>query len=154
MKVEKETHTLIGSDLTNFIFAGNATFTVLNETTKNRFTFRIRKAGYGTPTFNEKNGIFYISVLTGTDNISSYSFLGTYFGGTSQIYRHSHKSKIGSEAISNKVMEWFFGSYLKNPTTFPTIKIFHSGKCGRCGKKLTTPDSIKSGLGPYCITKS
>jgi hypothetical protein len=153
MKLEKETHTLIGSDLTNFIFAGNATFTVLNETTKNRFTYRIRKAGYGTPTFNEKNGSFYVSVLTGTDNNSSYSFLGTYFGGTNQFYRHSHKSKIGIQSVSNKVMEWFFGSYIKNPTSFPTIKIFHEGKCGRCGKKLTTPESVKSGLGPYCITK-
>ena len=57
MKVEKEIHSLTGSDLTNFIFAGNATFTILNETTKNRFTFRIRKAGYGTPTFDEKTGI-------------------------------------------------------------------------------------------------
>jgi hypothetical protein len=152
MKVEKEIHSLTGSDLTNFIFAGNATFTILNETTKNRFTFRIRKAGYGTPTFDEKTGIFYVSVLTGSDNNSSYSFLGTYFGGTRKIYRHSYKSKIGAGAVSNKVMEWFIDSYLKNPTSFPSIKVFHEGKCGRCGKKLTTPDSIKSGLGPKCIT--
>ena len=33
---------------------------------------------------------------------------------------------------------------------YPTVKVFHSGKCGKCGKKLTTPESIKSGLGPYC----
>lgn len=43
MKTEKEIHPLTGSDLTNFIFAGNATFTVVNETTGNRFTFRVRK---------------------------------------------------------------------------------------------------------------
>ena len=24
------------------------------------------------------------------------------------------------------------------------------GKCGRCGRKLTVPSSIESGLGPHC----
>lgn len=26
----------------------------------------------------------------------------------------------------------------------------HIGKCGRCGRKLTTPKSIETGLGPEC----
>mgnify|MGYP007034226707 CR=1 FL=1 len=150
MKTEKEIHPLTGSDLTNFIFAGNATFTVVNETTGNRFTFRVRKAGWGTPTYNEKSGIFYVSVLTGSDNNSSYTFIGTYFGGTNQVYRHSHQSKITDKAVSNQVLVWFFSSYIKNPSSFPTVKVFHSGKCGKCGKKLTTPESVKSGLGPKC----
>lgn len=154
MKVEKEIHPFSGSNLKNFIFAGNATFTVLNETSGNRFTFRIRKAGWGTPTFDEKTGIFYISVLTGCDNNSSYTYLGTFFGGTNQVYRHSHKSKIESSSTSNKVMEWFFTKYINSPEKFPTIKVFHSGKCGRCGKKLTTPESIESGLGPKCGNRS
>lgn len=153
MITEKEIHKLTGSNLTNFIFAGNATFTVINESTGNRFTFRIRKAGWGTPTYNEKSGIFYISVLTGSDNNFSYTFIGTFFGGENQVYRHSYKSKITFNTTSNKVLNWFFSSYIKNPSLFPTVKVFHSGKCGKCGKKLTTPESIKSGLGPYCAGK-
>jgi hypothetical protein len=147
---EKEIHPLVGSDLNTFIFAGNATFTLVNESTGNRFTYRIRKAGYGTSTFNENVGIFYVSVLNGSDNNSSYTFLGTYFGGTNQMYRHSLKSKIGISAGSNQVITWFFSKFIKNPTLFSTIKVHHAGKCGRCGKKLTTPESVKSGLGPKC----
>ena len=30
------------------------------------------------------------------------------------------------------------------------IEIYHSKKCGRCGRKLTTPTSIKMGVGPIC----
>lgn len=59
--MEKETkHQLTSETLKNFIFAGTAIFTVVNEKTNNRFTFRVRKAGWGTS--NVKSDIFYISV--------------------------------------------------------------------------------------------
>lgn len=145
--MKKETnHILTKETIKNFIFAGNATFTVLNETTGNRFTFRIRKAGWNTSEI--KHDTFFISVLTGSDNNSSYTFLGTFFNKFG--YKHSIKSRIGLESGSNKVIDWFFKSYISNMSLYPTVKVFHSGKCGKCGKKLTTPESVKSGLGPYC----
>ena len=148
--MEKETHKLQNSNLRKFIFAGNATFTVLNEVTGNRFTFKIRNANYKKPEPKVASDIFYVSVLTGQDNNSAYTFLGTFFGGKNEAYRHSVKSKITLDANSNKVASWFFNSFLKNPNVYTTIKVYHSGKCGRCGKKLTTPESVESGLGPYC----
>jgi len=147
MKKETELNLLTNENLKTFILAGNSFFTVLNEITGNRFTFRVRKAGWGTS--NVKSNIFYVSVLTGSDNESSYVFLGSFFSDKG-FYSHSLKSKISSSATSNKVIEWFFPSYFNNPNHFNMIKVYHSGKCGRCGKKLTTPESIKSGLGPYC----
>ena len=148
--MEKETHKLQNSNLKNFIFAGNATFTVLNEATGNRFTFKVRNANYKKSDSKVISNIFYVSVLTGQDNNSAYTFLGTFFGGKNEAYRHSVKSKITVNAGSNKVADWFFNSFLKNPNGYSTIKVYHSGKCGKCGKKLTTPESVESGLGPYC----
>lgn len=149
METKKEIHQLSDTNLLSFILAGNATFTVTNESTGNRFTYRIRKAGYGTTTFKDSD-VFYISVLTGSDNTSSYQYLGTYFNGTSKTYVHSGKSKIGISADSNRVLTWFFNHFIKNTSKYPTVKVYHSGKCGKCGKKLTTPESIESGLGPHC----
>ncbi len=138
--MKKETsHQLTKETINNFIFAGNATFTVLNETTGNRFTFRIRKAGWGTS--EVKHDTFFVSVLTGSDNNSSYTFLGTFFNRFG--YKHSIKSRIGLESNSNKVMEWFFKSYISNIGSYPTVKVFHSGKCGKCGKKLNYIKHIK-----------
>jgi hypothetical protein len=148
MKKETESNLLTSETLKSFIFAGTAIFTTVNEKTGNRFTFRVRKAGWGTS--NVRSDIFYVSVLTGSDNQSCYTFLGTFFGGSNQLYRHSPKSRISSSAISNRVIEWFFQHYIKNPSIYTTVKNYHSGKCGKCGRKLTTPDSIKSGLGPQC----
>ena len=94
------------------------------------------------PTFTLRCDGYYITSINNSNS--------SFFGGKNQLYRHSAKSKIGFSAVSNKVIEWFFQHYFKNPNDYKTIKVYHSGKCGKCGKKLTTPESIKSGLGPYC----
>src|ERR1019366_4832357 len=30
------------------------------------------------------------------------------------------------------------------------LEVWHEGKCGRCGRKLTVPESIERGIGPEC----
>jgi len=35
--------------------------------------------------------------------------------------------------------------------TLSGVKIFHEGKCCRCGRRLTTPTSVQNGIGPECI---
>jgi hypothetical protein len=35
-----------------------------------------------------------------------------------------------------------------------SVDVLHSGRCGRCGRTLTTPDSIERGLGPECAHKA
>jgi hypothetical protein len=38
---------------------------------------------------------------------------------------------------------------LKNLPDF--IEVWHEGKCGKCGRTLTVPSSIESGIGPECM---
>ena len=61
------------NNLVQFITAGNALFTLENTATGNRFTFRVRQPGDDKPHF--------VSVLTGADNESDYTFHGTIFEG-------------------------------------------------------------------------
>jgi UDP-N-acetylglucosamine 2-epimerase len=35
----------------------------------------------------------------------------------------------------------------------PEIEVFHMGACLRCGRALTTPESITRGLGPDCAER-
>jgi Zn/Cd-binding protein ZinT len=44
------------SDATNFIYAGNSIFTVLNSRTSNRFTFKVKKSKDGS--------LYFVSVLS------------------------------------------------------------------------------------------
>lgn len=128
-----------------FIFAGNAYFTVRNSKTGNRFTFRV-----GKPKIQriDKQEAHFVSVLTGPQNTDDYSFLGTIFN--QSFYKYSIKSRVDEKAQSQKVWAWFFKN-LVDGTLPDFIEVWHEGYCGRCGKLLTVPESIEAGFGPDCL---
>ena len=43
--------------------------------------------------------------------------------------------------------------YMGGKTEAKSLEIWHEGRCGRCGRKLTVPSSIESGIGPECASK-
>jgi hypothetical protein len=129
------------NDPLQFILAGNALFTVQNTDTGNRFTFKVRKPDDTKPHF--------VSVLTGSDNESSYSFLGTVFDPCH--YRHGRRSRISEDAPSARAFDWLFRQLSNGRPLPPQVRVCHCGKCGRCGKTLTVPESVDSGFGPECI---
>ena len=129
------------NDPFQFMLAGNALFTVQNTATGNRFTFKVRKPDESKPHF--------VSVLTGSDNESSYSFLGTVFD--PHHYRHGRRSRISEDAPSARAFDWLFRQLSAGRSLPPQVRVCHCGKCGRCGKTLTVPESVDSGFGPECI---
>jgi predicted RNA-binding Zn-ribbon protein involved in translation (DUF1610 family) len=128
--------------------AGKAIMTIESKKTQKHFTFKFR-----TPSDVDENTPVnkipvWIYVLTGSDNMSSYSFIGTLFG---TKYYHSKKSKISEDATSVVAFKyWLKGLVTNNATRLNQIELYHSGRCMRCGRKLTTPDSINTGVGPVC----
>lgn len=128
--------------LKKFILAGNATFTIRSNKTGTRFTYNVRKPGELTPHF--------VSVLAGPDNETSYLYLGTIFN--SRDFAHGKKSRIEKHAPSSIAASWALGNILRDKPLM-NCEVWHEGRCGRCGRKLTVPESIESGFGPECITK-
>lgn len=131
-------------NLLKFILAGNATFTILNTETGGRFTYRIKQKenedGNKTPHF--------VSLLSGPDNESAFTYFGFIRENATFIYG-GRKSRISREAPSVKAFEWFW----RNLKNLRTVEVWHEGRCGACGRKLTVPESIESGLGPICAGK-
>ena len=121
-----------------FILAGNATVTFLNTQSKNRFTFKVSKP--------KDSDVHFVSVLTGPD---TYTFLGTILNNN---FKSSKKSTIQESAQSFQVFKFVFDR-LKTKNLPDVIEIYHEGKCGRCGRALTVPESIVSGFGPECVKK-
>lgn len=137
---------LSNGSIGKFILAGNAIFTLKNTATGNRFTFKIRQPKASTPHF--------VSVLTGSDNTSDYTFLGTVFNAyDSPKYYYGKRSTIGFDAQSAKTIAWFLGQLFNKKALPSSIEVWHAGKCGRCGRLLTDPQSIADGIGPICIDK-
>ncbi len=119
----------------SFAFAGKATFTVVNEKTAGRHTLRVSKAA--------GDAIWFVSMK---QKGGSFEFVGTIFGGNTTI-KISRRSFWNQNSDSYKVAQWI----MERLETYPAgVEFKHEGKCCRCGKSLTDPKSIDSGIGPYC----
>ena len=124
----------------NFFTGGNATFTVYNDKNEH-YTFKIKQ---------KKDTPFFVSMLTGPDNWSNYSYIGLYNSAKNQL-NLTAKSKMNFESKPVKVFNWAV-KLVANKATMPDgYGIVHEGKCCRCGRKLTTPESVENGIGPECI---
>jgi hypothetical protein len=83
--------------------------------------------------------------MTSPDNTSSYSYLGIYRPALDGL-RFGLKSRI---SITSKM--WLAVQYLFEHPSTDFIEIYHEGRCCKCGKRLTTPQSIELGIGPKCM---
>lgn len=126
----------------DFALAGRAIFTVVSKKTGSRFTYKIRKSDDGK--------LHFVAVLTGPENTSDYTYLGTIFG--ERDYRHGRKSRIGFDAPSAKAFEWFWNQAVRFGK-LDQVEIYHEGRCCRCGRALTVPESVAAGIGPECAGK-
>jgi len=136
---------LTSENVSAFLFAGNATFTLVSKKTGKRFTYKLKR----TP-FNLTK--FYLSVLTGPENSSDFEYLGLV--NLLYCYQPGNSSRITRQAPSNYAIIWFMHSMQNTvDSVFAKCEVWHEGKCGRCGRKLTVPSSIESGIGPECASK-
>lgn len=124
-----------------FMLAGNAIFTLVSKATGARFTYRVRVSMEVTA--QRPNHVYFVCVLTGPNNASDYTYLGTIFADAT--YSHGRKSAISSAASSALAFRWFMDHVHSDQ-----VEVFHQGRCCRCGRKLTVPSSIESGIGPEC----
>ena len=131
--------------LPGFIVAGNATFTLVNTLTGGRFTYKVRQC-------EDNENLFFVKVLTGQDNTSDYTYLGTIFREPRGLaYKHGRKSRISDSAKSAVAFTWFMS---RVPSLLPeALEVWHEGRCGRCGRALTVPESVAQGYGPECVGK-
>lgn len=129
---------LKGENIARYIYAGKAIFTILNPKSGKRFTYKV-----STPRNNPEASIRFVSVLRGPENTRDYCYVG-YIKNNRFIYG-GEKAGVSAEAPSMRAFNWFFHNMLSD-----RIEVYHEGKCGKCRKKLTTPESVSMGLGPYC----
>ena len=130
----------------DFALAGRAIFTIENPKGE-RYTFRI-KEGKKTP---GRPACFFGGILTGSDNTNDYRFVGIVDAQTMRL-RATAKG-LASTAQAFKTLDWLL-MVVDGKRTLPEgYKVFHAGRCGRCGRLLTVPESIISGIGPECARK-
>lgn len=137
-----------------FVTAGRAIFTVevpsevASQHGKPHYTYQIRlKPGKGN-----YRDTFFVSCLTGPDNNSNYSYLGILNPETG-IVRTTAKSKFQADSFTVRLLNRVLMRLWNDDAmaiASAGFDLHHEGKCGRCGRRLTVPESIETGLGPEC----
>ena len=140
-------HRLVGPDVKKYITAGYACFTVRNANTGNRFTYRV-KMPRNVNKYSPNVPIRFVSVLMSHDNSSSYRYIG--FTRNGEFVHGGQRAFANRDAQSVKAFGWVWNHINALPDC---IEVWHEGHCGRCGRKLTVPESIASGIGPECIKR-
>jgi hypothetical protein len=134
------------SDVNKFVFAGNSTFTLVSKVTGRRFTYRLT-------TKKSEPGVLFAKLLSGPDNTSNYRYMGCV-GRTHLTLLYTIKSQVSGAAASFKALAWFLQQHKYNLDYHTKLEVWHEGRCGRCGRKLTVPGSIADGIGPECARRT
>jgi hypothetical protein len=131
----------------DFMLAGRAIFTLRSVETQTRYTYKIKNV-------MGKDKMWFVSVLRGQDNTTDYLYIGTLFQEMdgSFHFKLTAASKLRSDDKRVLAFTFTLNKLLKG-TPDPRVEIWHEGRCGRCGRLLTVPESIASGFGPECLTQ-
>lgn len=124
----------------DFFKGGNALFTISNPNGEH-FTYKIRKPDRDSP--------YFVSLLSGPDNENSYTYIGIFEPGPFDL-RLTKMSKVKFDTKSVKVLRWALTIFRNGSKPPPGYAVQHEGKCCKCGRTLTTPESINRGMGPDC----
>jgi hypothetical protein len=143
-----------------FLLAGHALFTIVSKRTGARKTFKVEQAKG-----EEKKGLFFVKLLVGPSNTQDYKFLGSLYVKTARdaaadFASHPalgwklNKQNWGVE--SSAAVEWIVKhlNTVQDTDLLDHAEIWHEGRCGKCGRVLTDPTSISSGLGPVCAGRN
>jgi len=143
-----------------FILAGRALFTLevpgswtaANPDCQPHYTFKVKGKE-----LDDGSGkmIYFVSLLAGPNNDADYAYLGVLNAETGEV-KLTKASKMGQDCWPVKLIQrvaariWAGEQEAIEAAGF---KLHHEGRCCRCGRMLTVPSSIESGIGPECATK-
>jgi hypothetical protein len=128
-------------EIRKLVFGGKSVFTISRGESE-RFTFRVKRFGV-----SENYGLM---VLTGSDNNTQYSYFATLVKGNFKWWNDS-RNILTQQSPSVLWMKAFLKYVLKSHSLPDGIEFRNEGKCCRCGRRLTVPESIDRGIGPECV---
>ena len=127
----------------DFFFGGNATFTIKSLKTGEHKTYRIRQP--------RGKDVFFVQLLTGRDNENDFTYIGMVNTEdcTLKLTKGSKRNEQSPDVVT---LRWFL-KHLHTDKLLQNAEVYHEGKCGCCGRKLTVPESVERGIGPECWSR-
>lgn len=125
-----------------FALAGNAIITLYSGNTGVHFTYKISR-------HRDDKDLYFVKLLRGADNNADYSYIGCYYKDTNRFNpcKPWKDRNLDLWPPSMRAIKCFFEHLYNLPKA---LHVYHEGRCGKCGRRLTTPESIERGFGPEC----
>lgn len=132
-----------------YVFGGNVKVTLKSLSSGKHFTYTIEIGKKHQPSDPD---VFWVSVLTGSDNTNDYTYIGHIRRG---FFHTDRKTPAGWSLDTPSIKAFTFMLDSAKAGSIPEkLEIMPSGSCARCGRELTADRRfIRAGFGPDCIHK-
>lgn len=134
---------------TENLLAGNARFTVQHDESGKRFTY-----WFNAPKTGKNKGTIVARLLTGTNNETDYTDVGTIDPATGVLTLTGTGETRDTLPESVALLRWFAVLAVSKAAVPDGFALYHAGKCLACGRTLTVPFPDNPyrpvGLGPEC----
>jgi hypothetical protein len=124
-------HILSPDNALTYILGGRGKCTLVGTSTRYTYAFGLPK----------DKGTIFVRLLVAPDR---YEYIG-------HIYKGELRWKKPHPALT--ALDWYLKACQAKSDKANKATFYHSGICCRCGRELTTPESITKGIGPICETK-
>ncbi len=137
------------------------TLTLVSRQTNTRYTDRISR-----PPGEDVERNWIVLLLTGPNNETDFTYMGLLRPqGINALVvaedaewplvrlQHTAKSAFPTDSKPWKAFGYFTRQVLQHGNLPEALEVWHEGRCGRCGRKLTTPQSVETGFGPVCAER-
>ena len=132
-----------------FVLAGKAIFTLevfhewaAENNSKKHYTYKTVL----------KNDVYFVNLLSGPDNCNDYSYIGMLNKESGKVVL-TRASKITEECMSYRLLNRLLANIwagTEQKILDAGFDVHHEGRCGKCNRRLTTPESCRLGIGPEC----
>jgi hypothetical protein len=137
------------NDVRRFLYAGDAVLTLESRKTGKHFTYRVSRAEGRD---GEPVDRWFASILADGDRWVYAAMIYPAERGKLHTTVSTKASKFSCDAPSRRALDFLLGQ-MQAKTVEPVhadLVVRHEGRCGRCRRPLTRPDSIDRGIGPEC----
>jgi hypothetical protein len=142
------------------VLGGNSTFTIVFGESVGRYTFKVKSnkkdRDSNWSTGNQDKSLYWVSVKIGPgDGYDDYLTIGRLVKNIDGEYKFlpAHDKRNGKMHFAAVMFRSFWIPLENGCRLFPGWEFYHATTCCVCGRKLTVPESIVSGIGPECAGK-
>ena len=132
-------HRLADEVVGQYVLAGRAVVTMKNKVSGSSIMFSVERKSVDAV---RPENVWFVKVVD-----TEYRYLGLYNG--LKLVR-TKASEYAEDSVEFQAFSILVDRYINAFHPHPALEVYHNGCCGKCGRTLTNPESLTTGMGPIC----